>query len=292
MGYFEGLLILTGINMIVGLGLYWTVQTGQVSVGHAAFMALGAYLSGILTVKLGWTLPLGILAGALCTGVIGTAVGAVALRFRGLYLSIATLGFGEIVRVFFLNNEYFGAASGLGGMTGVTGTAVAVATVLLLLVTWFVSRSRLGLAFRALRMDEEAASLTGLPTTSLKVQAFGIGALITGLGGALYAHYMFFIDSAEFGFERSILILMMVVFGGIETLWGTVVGAAVFTVLPEALRYVGLEKWRMVAYAALICGLMLVRPQGLVDMNLLRRLSAAYRARELPPAKGPGGKSV
>lgn len=265
MGYVEGLFVLTCINAVVAYGLYWTLQTGQVSVGHGALMGIGAYASGVLTVKLGFSLLPSVAIGALVAGIIGLAVGAVALRFTGLYLAMATLAFGEIVRVFFLNNEYFGAAEGMGGMVGTT-TPLCIASVIVLLVaSWLVHRSRLGLSLRAVRLDEQAASFLGLPTTLLKVQAFAFGAAVAGYGGGLYAHYAFFIDPEQVGFNRSILILMMVVLGGIGNAWGPIVGATVFTLLPEALRYIHLENWRMLVYSAIIVVLMLVRPQGILD---------------------------
>jgi branched-chain amino acid transport system permease protein len=282
MGYVEGLYVLTAINVIIAFGLYWTLQTGQVSVGHGALMGIGAYISGLLTVKLGWPFAPSVALGSIAAGVIGIGVGAVALRFSGLYLAMATLGFGEIVRVFFLNNELFGAAEGMGGMVGTTTTLVTVSVLVLLAMSWFVHGSRLGLALRAIRLDEEAAKLTGLPTTLLKVQAFAFGALIAGFGGALYAHYMFFIDPEQIGFGRSILILMMVVLGGTGSAWGPVVGAAVFTLLPEGLRYIHLENWRMLVFSIVIVVLMLVRPQGILDENSFAWLRRTGRTKRLP----------
>jgi branched-chain amino acid transport system permease protein len=265
MGYIEGLLVLTCINAIVAYGLYWTMQTGQVSVGHGALMGIGAYVSGVLTVKLALPFLLSVAIGAIVAGIIGLAVGAIALRFSGLYLAMATLAFGEIVRVFFLNNDYFGAAEGMGGMVGTTTILAIVSVVVLLMLSWLVHHSRLGLGLRAVRLDEQAASFLGLPTTLLKVQAFAFGAAIAGYGGGLYAHYAFFIDPEQVGFNRSIMILMMVVLGGIGNAWGPIVGATVFTLLPEALRYIHLENWRMLTYSAIIVILMLIRPQGILD---------------------------
>ncbi len=176
------------------------------------------------------------------------------------------MGFGEIVRVFFLNFEPTGAASGLSGIPPHTTLPVVAAVVLLLLFFFAqIRRSRVGRAFAAVREDELAAEVTGINLTWAKLSAFAVGAFIAGLGGGLYAHYALFIDPAQFGFVRSAEIFIMVLLGGIGNFWGAVIGAVVVTVLPELLRF--LQDWRMTFFGSLLVIMMVVRPWGLIGVR-------------------------
>ncbi|MEN6390398.1 MAG: branched-chain amino acid ABC transporter permease [Syntrophomonas sp.] len=262
--YYMRIIILVGINIIMALGLNITTGvTGQLSMGHAGFMSLGAYASAILTVKLGAPFWLAILAGALVAAAFGFLIGLPALRLEGDYLAIVTIGFAEIVRVFFLNFEPGGKAVGLSGIPKETGfTLVFVITVVVILLTAWLLNSRLGKAFYALRENEIAASACGINTTSLKVWSFVIGAFLGGLGGALYSHYMYFISPQDFDFSRSIELLNMVVLGGLGSIPGTILGAGILTILPEMLRVVA--EYRMLFYGALLVILMIFRPNGLL----------------------------
>lgn len=262
--YYLRIIILLGINIIMALGLNITTGvTGQLSMGHAGFMSLGAYASAILTMKLGAPFWLALLAGALVAAAFGFLIGLPALRLEGDYLAIVTIGFAEIVRVFFLNFEPGGKAVGLSGIPKETGfTLVFIITVAVICLTTLLLKSRLGRAFYALRENEIAAAACGINTTSLKVWSFVIGAFLGGLGGALYAHYMYFISPQDFDFNRSIEMLNMVVLGGLGSIPGTILGACILTALPEMLRIVA--DYRMLFYGALLVLLMIFRPNGLL----------------------------
>lgn len=267
--YYLRIIILLGINIIMALGLNITTGvTGQLSMGHAGFMSLGAYASAILTLKLGAPFWMALLAGALVAAAFGFLIGLPALRLEGDYLAIVTIGFAEIVRVFFLNFEPGGKAVGLSGIPKETGfTLVFIITLVVICLTALLLKSRLGRAFYALRENEIAAASCGINTTSLKVWSFVIGAFLGGLGGALYAHYMYFISPQDFDFNRSIELLNMVVLGGLGSIPGTILGACILTALPEMLRVVA--DYRMLFYGGLLVILMIFRPNGLLgDMRL------------------------
>lgn len=292
MGYTEGLVTVTAINVLLALGLYWTVRTGQVSAGHAGFLAIGAYLSGYLTTKSEMTLIIALVIGGVAAAVLGLLVGAVALRFEGLYLAVATLAFGEIVRVYFLNSETFGGASGQGGMMGTT-TVLAVGSAVVVVIAGAVfDSSTTGKSLLAVGQDAQAAELLGLRVTIVKIAAFACGAFIAGWAGGLYAHYVFFLEPTTqvIGFERSILILMMVILGGTGSVLGPILGGVIFSLLPEVLRSVHLEDWRIVVYSVLIAAVMALRPEGIVRGPALTALVRRTRRRTSPLA-APGGHS-
>ncbi len=257
------MLIFLGINIVLALSLALPVSAGLLSLGQGGFMALGAYASAMLTGWYGVPFPLALAAGGLLAAVAGLAVGFPALRIKGVYLLILTMGFGEIVRIFFLNFEPTGAASGFGGIRQATTLGGVTVTVVMLLVFFLqIRRSRIGRAIEALREDELAAEVMGIDLTRLKLAAFGVGAFIAGVGGALYAHYALFIDSAQFGFHRSAEIFIIVLLGGMGSFWGAVAGAVVVTLVPEVLRVI--QEWRMTFFGTLLVAMMIWRPWGLI----------------------------
>ena len=261
--YTESVLIFLGINVVLALSLALPVSAGLLSLGQGGFMAIGAYASALLTSWYGAPFPLALAAGGLLAAGAGLAVGFPALRIKGVYLLILTMGFGEIVRIFFLNFEPTGAASGLGGIRQAT-TLGGVAAVVAMLLLFFlqIRRSRIGRALAALREDELAAEVMGIDLTRLKLAAFAVGALIAGVGGALYAHYALFIDSAQFGFHRSAEIFIIVLLGGMGSFWGALAGAVAVTLLPEVLRVI--QEWRMTFFGTLLVAMMIWRPWGLI----------------------------
>lgn len=257
------MLIFLGINIVLALSLALPVSAGLLSLGQGGFMAIGAYASAMLTGWYGVPFPLALAAGGLLAAVAGLAVGFPALRIKGVYLLILTMGFGEIVRIFFLNFEPTGAAAGFSGIRQATTLVGVTVTVSVLLLFFFqIRRSRIGRALEALREDELAAEVMGIDLTRLKLAAFGVGAFIAGVGGALYAHYALFIDSAQFGFHRSAEIFIIVLLGGMGSFWGAVVGAVAVTLLPEALRVI--QDWRMTFFGTLLVAMMIWRPWGLI----------------------------
>lgn len=263
---------LIGINIIMTLGLYVTISTGQFSLGHAAFAGIGAYAASVLTVNFHWSLVPAMLVAAVFSGVFGAIFAVPALRTKGIYLTILSLGLGEVVRVFFSTFDYTGGVAGFGGMRGTTPGVVLITVLISLTVVWILMRSPLGQAFQVVGEDETVAGALGLNTTMLKVLAFGFGAAVTALGGALYAHLMFFIEPGAFNYGHSVLLLIFLVFGGYETMWGAVLGAVVLTLLPEYVR--GLDEWRMAMYGLILVIMMVVRPQGLLTRHLTTRVKA------------------
>ncbi|MEA4826271.1 MAG: branched-chain amino acid ABC transporter permease [Clostridium sp.] len=253
-----------GINIILAVSLNLiTGFTGQFTLGHAAFMAIGAYVSAIMTAKMGMPFIVGISLGAICAALAGVLIGIPTLRLKGDYLAIATLGFGEIVRIVILNNDYVGGASGLNDIpqyTNWTWLFFMVMATLVLIKNFIESRS--GRACIAIREDELAAEAMGLNTTFYKVLAFGIGAFFAGIAGALYSGYFFFIKTDAFGFIKSIDIIVIVVFGGMGSIAGSVIGAIALSIISLLLQSV--PELRMVIYSVILFVIMVYRPQGIM----------------------------
>lgn len=283
--YYLRIIMLLGINIILALGLNITTGvTGQLSMGHAGFMSLGAYTSAILTMKLGAPFWLALLTGALIAAAFGFIIGLPALRLEGDYLAIVTIGFAEIVRVFFLNFKPGGKAVGLSGIPQDTSfTLVMILTIVIIFFTSRLLNSRLGKAFYALRENEIAAEACGINITRLKVLSFVLGAFLGGLGGGLYAHYMYYISPQDFDFMRSIEILNMVVLGGLGSIPGTILGATILTIAPEMLRIVA--EYRMLFYGGLLVLLMVFRPNGLLGDIRVYDLKKKLGRNEVKPCK-------
>jgi len=276
--YYMQILVFIGINIILTIGLNLINGfTGQFSLGHAGFMAIGAYVSAFLTAKMHLTnFPLALLAGGLAAAFMGLVIGLPTLRLKGDYLAIATLGFGEIIRVCILNIKEVGAATGLIGIPKYTDMfSVLLTTVIVIFITRNFINSTHGRACISVREDEIAAEAMGINTTRYKVIAFTMGAFFAGIAGALFAHYLMYINPASFTFMKSVEILVMVTLGGLGSITGSVVAAILLTIMSEALRAVG--ELRMIIYSALLVVLMLFRPQGLLgtkelSFDLLKRL--------------------
>ena len=265
--YYFQLIIMVGINTIMATSLNLILgYTGQLSIGHAAFMSLGAYASALVTLYFGFPFILSLLCGGLFAAVFGVIIGLPTLKLKGDYLAIATLGFGEIVRIVCLNLEITGGAVGLRAIPKKT---TLLWTVLAVLFTVFILnriiRSRIGRAFIAIREDETAADSMGVNSTYYKTLCFGVGAFFAGLGGGLLAHYLRFLHPNTFNFMKSIEHLCMVVLGGLGNMWGSFIGAAVLTVVPEFLRSVA--DLRLLIYGAILVLMMRVRPQGILGQT-------------------------
>ena len=232
-------------------------------------MGIGAYLSSILTIKLNLNLNVALIISSFATGALGVILALPALRLRGLYLAIATIGLVEISRVIFKNLTYVGGTAGFSGMVGTTLPLLYTWVGFCLVLVWKLENSRLGWSMRAVNQDDTVAEMMGLNTTYLKVLAFAIGASMSALGGGLYAHYMYFIDPDAFGFYRSLIILLFLVFGG-QTIWGAVVGATILTILPEVVPQLG--EWRLIFYGGILMAVMNIRPQGIIPEALVSRI--------------------
>jgi branched-chain amino acid transport system permease protein len=274
--YEAGLLADVGILLLGALSVYIILATGQLSLGNAAFMAIGAYVTSWLTVDVGMPLTAALLVAALAAALIGMVVGFPALRLKGIYLAMATLGFGEMVRSFFLNLDAMGGSGGFHGMKHISvGYIWAWAGSIFVLVT-VIERSRAWLEMRAVHDDETAAGLLGLNTTLIKVAAFGAGAGVAAISGGLFAHHHVYIEPGNFGFERSIDFVLAVILGGSTVAPGSLVGSLLLVLLPESLRV--LADWRLAAFGTLLIIVLLVRRQGILDRNLFRSLPRRRRA--------------
>ena len=261
--YYQNMLITICINIMLAVSLHIVIGvTGQFSIGHAGFMAVGAYISTIVTMKLGWPFPVAILLAGLVAAFAGLLVGVPSLRLKGDYLAIATLGFAEIIRILFLNIEYVGGAAGMVVTRATTWSYAFFGAIITILVILNFTNSRHGRGCIAIREDEIAADAMGINTTYHKVVAFMIGSLFAGVAGSLYAHNFFIIQPTAFNFLKSFEILIYVVLGGLGSLSGAVIAASALTVISQLLQ--AFPETRMIIYSLVLIIVMLYRPTGLL----------------------------
>lgn len=268
--YYEGVLASVGVNILLALSAYAILATNRLSLGNAGFMAIGAYVSSYLTVELQMDLYVAIAIGGVTSAMIALLIGRPVLRLQGIYFVMVTLAFGEVTRTFFQNFEPTGGAYGMRGMSGVTLEMIYgfVAVIVLLFLAFDMSRA--GRLCYAVRDDDEAARSIGINIVAMRVASFAWGALIAGIAGALYAHYALYIESSNFNFLMSANAVLFVILGGVQTFWGAIIGAVVFTILPEGLRF--LADWRLTAYGAILVLMMVLRPEGMITLQSLRRI--------------------
>lgn len=254
-----------GINIILAVSLNLiTGFTGQFSLGHAAFMSIGAYTSGIITAKLGLPFIVGIIAAALVAAIAGLLIGVPTLRLKGDYLAIATLGFGEIVRIIGLNWDYIGGAMGLNDIPRYTNWTwlFAFIVITIVIISNFIN-SYNGRAVISIKEDEIASTSMGVNTSYYKVLVFSMGAFFAGIAGALYANYFYFIKPDSFGFMKSVDILVIVVLGGLGNIKGSVISAIALSLISLSLQ--GMASLRMVIYAVILFVMMVYKPQKLLS---------------------------
>jgi len=264
----EADLITIGINMIMGLSMFLPMTVGQLSFGQAGFMSIGAHIAVVLTLYAGVSFPIALLVAGLGSGLVGFLVGVPVLRLRGLLLALVTFAFAQVVEVFFLNFKPTGAAEGIRGIFPYTNLWY-VYGFLALLVLFLVrlGRSRMGRAFDAVKLDETAAEAMGIDVTRAKLTAFAAGAFVAGVGGGLYAHHAVFIQYDNFDFKRSVDIAMYMVLGGMDVLYGPLLGAFVITYLSTALQF--LADWRWEVWGSIVILVMIFRPQGILGRDTL-----------------------
>jgi len=254
-------------NVLLALSIYLTLACGLLTVANAAFMGLGAYTAGLLTINTGTPFLLALLLGALVPALVALIIGRPTLRLSGVYLAMATLAFGEVVRIVILNAENLtGGALGLNGIPQLTGWFEVMSAVsFTLYILLRLARSRVGRAMAAIRQDEIATELMGLNVRSYKLFVFVFGAALAGLAGALNAHFTFFISPNEYGFERGVEILAMGVLGGSGSPWGAVIGGLLITLLPELLR--GLGHYRPLINGVILIVIILYAPRGIWELT-------------------------
>jgi branched-chain amino acid transport system permease protein len=264
----EADLITIGINMILGLSMFLPMTVGQLSFGQAGFMSIGAHIAVVLTLYAGVPFPLALLVAGLVSGVVGFLVGVPVLRLRGLLLALVTFAFAQVVEVFFLNFKPTGAAEGIRGIYPYTNLWYVYGfLVLLVLFLTRLRRSRMGRAFDAVKLDETAAEAMGIDVTRAKLTAFAAGAFVAGVGGGLYAHHAVFIQYDNFDFKRSVDIAMYMVLGGMDVLYGPLLGAFIITYLSTALQF--LADWRWEVWGSIVILVMIFRPQGILGRDTL-----------------------
>ncbi len=276
--YVLHVLIMAGVFAVLAMSLNLLLgYTGQLSLGHAAFFGIGAYTSALLTLRLEWSFWVGLVAGAALAGAAGGAIGRLALKLRGAYFVLVTISFAGVISL--VSQNWMELTNGPLGLPGVpapelfgwslrTKSAyyflVLAAVALSYVVCRRLVRSRVGRAFLALRGNEPLAESVGVDPTRYLVVATVTSAAMAGVGGVLYAHYTRFVSPEVFLFSYTVTMVIMVIAGGKGTLAGPIVGAIIFTALPEALREVVAWQWQMVLYGAVLLGLIYFVPRGLV----------------------------
>ena len=266
---YQSLIHAIGVNGILALSMYVVLAVGQLSLGQAAFMGVGAYTGALLTVKLGMPFPVSLAASALVPALVALVVGKPTLRLTGVYLAIATIGLGEIIRLLLLNWDYAGGALGLSGIPEKGGFLVIYGLLLVLLVGFvLVARSRVGRAMEAMREDEAAAAVMGVNVPRYRLVALVVSAMLAGLAGCLSAHVSSFIGPNEYGFEFAVTILSYALLGGIGSPLGPVLGSTILTLLPEVLR--PLADFRLVVNGLIIVVAVLFMPRGVLAWRMGR----------------------
>ena len=267
------------VAALLGLSIYITLRTGLLSLANAGFMSIGAYVGALLTMKAGAPLAVSIIGGGLAAGFVGLLLGLPVLRLNDIYLAIATIGFGEVVRIVMLNidrvlgQKLTGGALGLNGIPKITQTWHLL-LLLALFIYFFVrlEQSQIGRALRAIRQDENVAASIGINVVAYKVFAFVVGAIIAGVAGVMSAHLTRFIGPNEFGFDLAVQILAFAVLGGSGTWVGPIIGAFILSFMPELLRF--LKQNRAVVNGVILMLTIIYLPNGLVSASWRRRKGA------------------
>lgn len=279
--YYGGIIILILINIVLAVSLNLIVGfTGQLCLGHAGFMAIGAYVSAVLSVNMKLPFFLSIIVGGVIAGIFAALIGYPTLKLKGDYFAITTLAFGEIIRVIIMNLDYVGGARGFSGIPRKTNFTIAfLAMVIAIVVIYNIIHSTQGRSMVAIRENEIAAEAMGVNAFKYKMMAFIVAAFFAGAAGGLYSHHMGFIQPTSFDFVKSIDILTFVVFGGMGSLSGSVIATVILTFLPEGLRE--FKELRMIIYPLALIVLMIFRPQGLLgNKELSLKVFGKFRKRK------------
>ena len=281
---YQSTLAYIGINALLALSVYATLSCGQLALSSAGFMAIGAYAGAILTMNANAPFPLALAAATALPALVAVPLGLPVLRIRGVFLAIATVAFGEVVRLGLVNWDYVNGAQGIVAIPQLTSVwMIYLALALVLLLLWRLRGSKWGFALEAIREDEAAARTMGIPTTAYKLAMLALGAAVAGLAGALEAHFTFMVAPNGFAFVRVVDMLVYAVVGGTVAFYGPVVGAAFLTLLPELLRelapLIGIEPGplRFLVNGLVLLAVILFLPNGMV--SLPARIAARRRAR-------------
>lgn len=296
--YYLQIIVFALINVINALSVFFAMSTGQITLGTAGFMSVGAYTSAVLTMQYDVPMFLSVAIGGIFAALVSVFIGSLTTRLNGLYLTVATIGFSEIIRVLFLNWDFVGGALGLNGVPSLGSdltNSLAAAGILeslnldytqleniiqiiiifimivLIVIIWnSLHKSKVGRAFSAVRADEYAAELSGIDVPHYKMMSFVMSALIAGIGGAFYAHTYSSINPNDFSFGKSVDNLLYVVFGGSQVVGGPIFGSLFLTIIPELLR--DIADYREMIYGILLLVMMISRPQGIITNSLVNKL--------------------
>ena len=267
-GFWQPIIIFSLLNVILTSGLYITALSGQLSMATAALAGIGGYVSAVLTANFDWPFVAAILVAAVATAIVGGLLAALMVRMRDFILKLTTLAAGEALSVLAFNWDYIGGANSFTGLAPHTGlfTCVIVAAISLY-VAWRFDGSRLGYGARAVRDDPLAAASMGVSVAQVRIVTFAVGSAIIGMAGAVQAHYLLVVTPSQLGFFVSLNYIIFLLFGGLQTLAGPVLGAVVLTALPEALRFA--NEYRLIVYGLIIVAVMLWRTDGLLGRTPL-----------------------
>ncbi len=263
------------ISIILAYAAYMPLVTGQLNIGVAGFMCVGAYGSAIAAAVLGLPIFLCVMVGVLCAVTAGLLVAISVARMDGIYYSLATFAFAEVVTAILVNLNAVGGARGYVVVGYIGVNAIALITLLVILGVAYLMSTRIGLLFTAVRNDERAAAIFGVSVSTAKLLALLIGAALAGLAGSLYAHHYSYIEAQNFNFMLSANAVLFALLGGIQTWWGPLVGASAIGLIPEFLRTSG--EWRYIAFGAIMILLMVFRPEGVLTRANTRRLAATIK---------------
>ncbi len=280
-GYWAGIMAILCFNIVVAYSVFLPAASGQLNLGAAGFVAIGAYSSGYISTDLGAPMLVSILLGALVTGFVAFVISFPILRTRGVYMVLATFAFAEVVQGVFINLEVFGAAAGYPVAAFADLDVIVPLTIGVVIFVFFLMTTRLGLSMRAVHDDEPVAALFGVNARFTQVTAFTLGGIVAGIGGAIWAHNFNYVEIQNFNILLSIFVLLYVLIGGTQTAFGPLIGAVFFTLMPEALRVS--EEWRFVFFGILIILMMVVRPEGLVTRTMLDRIKGLFFRRKPAP---------
>ena len=272
-GYLEGVIVLLLLNIIFAYAVYWPLVAGQVNLGIAGFVGVGAYFAAYLSNEFAMPPTVASITGGLVTFAFAIVIAFPILRTKGIYLALATFALGQIVQSSFLNIEIIGGAVGYPVISYAGLPAVAVCTFVVIALTWLLDRTRFGLNLVVVREDEAIADMFGINVRVYQALAFAIGAGFAGFGGGLYGHHFSYVEPQTFSVLFSISTVLLVLLGGTQTVYGPMLGAVFFTMLPELLR--GSAEWRYAIFAALIILAMILRPQGLITAHVTNRVFLA-----------------
>ena len=291
MAYYTALFEISGLNIILALSVFATLMVGQFSLAQVGFWSIGAFVTAILTTMHGVPLYSALLLSAIICGFIGMLLGYPCLKIKGIYLTLATVAFAEVVRVFFNNLNYqieiddrvvgpLGALGFRGVKVMAAWPEIYITLSVIILLFILITSSRLGLSINAVREDETAAASLGINVTKVKVAMFMFGAAIAGVGGGLYASFSSYVLAENFSFHMALVSIFYVAVGGMYTFSGPIVGAVVLTLLPEIFRFAA--DYRMILYGVVVIIVVIIFPRGIVD-EILYKIEKRSSKRNKPP---------